>query len=221
MYTVLIFHDGRDEYLIKTLDSFKRMVKFNGKVNTILVADCPDQSESDFDKIKKKYKIDTVYVSSERMGIFGAVQKGWQLVPKETEYIFHLENDFVFNEEIDVETMRVALQNKHIYQVALLRQPWYSHEIKRGGLYKALGNFWHVNSCGVNLVAHRHYFTHNPCLYRSDVVANFDGYDEYSFMQHIIKKDNRGICTYLGKINDKPKVTHIGDIKQNGKKSAE
>lgn len=221
MYVVLIFHDGRNEYLTETLASFKKNVSFPEKPYHILLVDNPTETQEDYTALKKKFKIDKVVINPERLGIFGNVQKGWSLIPKETKYIFHLENDFTFNEPISVEEMQRPLDvNKHIYQVALLRQAWYQNEIKRGGIYQALGRFANINVAGVDLVSHRHYFTHNPCLYRTDIVQQLPNYNEYSFIQYLIKKDTAGMCCYLGKKTDSPKVHHIGEIKADGSQSA-
>lgn len=221
MNTVLIFHDGRIEYLIETLKSFKDNIKFPSEPHKILICDTPGATESDLSQIKKKYKINQIVINEERLGIFGSVQKAWSLIPKNTEYVFHLENDFVFNEEIEIERLTKALSvNKHIFQIALLRQPWYKDEIRKGGIYKNVGGFRNANIAGLDIVLHRHFFTHNPCIYPVRFAQQIPNYNEYTYVRHLRRQDPNGFCAFLGTLTDNPKVTHIGEYKIDGSKSA-
>lgn len=213
---VLFFTDGRNDYLKQTLDSFFDKVKFPEKPYFILIDDNPQDRDTKFlEGLKKKFKINKMILNGERLGIFGAVQEAWRNVPKDCEFIYHQENDFTYNEEIDINILLKALSNRHIFQICLLRQAWYENEIQKGGIYQANpGIFKEANYANVNMVLHRGFFSHNPCLYKSKFAnPDFANYNEYTYMNWLKSQDSNGWCAYLGKLTDAPKVTHIGKIK--------
>lgn len=153
-------------------------------------------------------------------GIFGAVELAWQYVRDhwpEVEFIWHQENDFTYNQVIDVNAMQRVLANTHVMQVTLKRQAWYPHERKYGDFMKQLNA--HKPKCmldynihGVDVVTHREFFSNNPSLYRIENMP--EKYEsEYTVRGHLKRIDPHWTCTFLGRLADEPLVNHIGEIK--------
>lgn len=211
---ILIFNDGRNEYLRRTLSSFNEMVEINDCYK-ILIDDNPlNRNQVEIDKIVSDFNIDQVILNDSNLGVFGTVQKAWRFIPQDCEYVFHLENDFLFNEFVDVnELVEVLESSKKIFQIALLRQDWFAFEKKVGGIYKAYSPWSEMKIGKVDLVLHRHYFTHNPCVYHKRYAIQTSGYNEYGYMKVLRRVQQNGYCAYLGTLKDKPKVTHIGELK--------
>lgn len=210
---ILIFNDGRNDYLEQTLKSLFENVQFNDNYK-ILIDDVPEGRDVAFlESIKKKYKINKLVLNDENLGVFGSVQKAWGIIPKDCTHVWHQENDFLFNEKIDFELMLKASNHKRIFQVALLRQNWFAFEKKAGSIFNAYAGFKDARVADCDLVIHKNFFTHNPCLYRKEFAIQCNGYDEYKYMKVLGGKDANGWCAYLGKTTDGPKVTHIGEIK--------
>lgn len=216
MLAVLIFHDGRNDYLEKTLKSFSENVMAIPEYSLII----NDSAEADGLEIATNYGVKKAINTGGGVGIFGAVMLAWKYVREhwpEVEFIWHQENDFTYNEQIDLCAMQRVLGNKHVMQCSLKRQAWYRHELKYGGFMeqlnaqkpKALLNY---NINGVDIVTHREFFTNNPGLYRIENMPEVYR-SEYDIRNHFKKIDPNWTCTFLGKLSDKPKVHHIGEVK--------
>jgi hypothetical protein len=216
MIALLVFHDGRNEYLKRTLESFIDNVMPIPE-HSLLINDSKD---SEGIEIAKEYGLKTAINTHGGLGIFRSVELAWKYVREnwpDVEFIFHQENDFEYNQVIDVKSMLEVLRNKHVMQVALKRQAWYKHELKYGDFMRQLVS--NKPNCmvdyainGVKVVTHREFFTNNPSIYRISTMPQI--YEsEYLIRGHFKKIDTHWTCCYLGRINDKPLVTHIGEIK--------
>lgn len=218
---VIIFNDGRNDYLRKTLDSLIKnlLTKENKQANKfhlLLYDDMPEGRDTEeLTEIKKAYKIDDVILSGENYGINKSVQMAWGRIPKGTDYVWHQENDFLFNEPVKLhEMINPLILNPMIGQVALLRQPWYDDEIEAGGLYDVgYRDYRSVNVAGIDLVGQTMFFSHNPCLYRAKHALQIENYNELNYAKYLMTHHNIKTFCYLGKKSDKPKVEHIGVIK--------
>lgn len=206
---VLFFTDGRDEYTSQMLESFAKNVKFDNSYS-IMLCDNPTGRNTVFlEGIKKKYKINQLVLNEERLGIAGSVQKAWGLIPDDCTYVWHQENDFLFNEPVNIPAFMEILENRNINQVALLRQAWYDNEVKAGGLFQANDKVYKNGFVRMHpVVLHKQFFTHNPSLYRRDVIKIMPNYGEYNMMRKL-----SGYCAFWGTKTDKPRVTHIGEKK--------
>lgn len=210
---ILIFNDGRNDYLERTLKSLFENVQFNDNYK-ILIDDVPENRDTEFlEWITAQYGIDSLVLNDENLGVFGSVQKAWGLIPEDCTHVWHQENDFTFNEKIDFDSMLKLSNHKRVFQVALLRQNWFAFEKKAESIFKAYPGFRDANVSGHDVVLHKNYFTHNPCLYSKEHAIQCIGYDEYKYMKVLERIDSNGWCAYLGKMSDAPKVTHIGEVK--------
>lgn len=215
---IIILTDGRNDYLARTLESLDSKVVFpeGAEVYKVMVDDWPAERDlKTLKKLVKKYSIDKLVLNAENLGIDKTVQKAWSLLPVDTEYVWHQENDFEYLEEIKVLPMIKILENPTIVQVALVRQPWFDDEKDAGSLLKTRpGRFRQASVSNIDVVIHRDHFTHNPSIYKSKWTEQLEGYTEYKFKDHLLEKNGVLYFSYLGKLEDAHKIVHIGERKR-------
>lgn len=216
MITLLVFTNGRDELLKATLDSFQE--KVSGPVSRVIINDDTGDSKHLAWLISNVAftlpSVETVeFTSSDNAGFAGAIRNGWKtyLLGEQTPFIFHLEDDFIFNREVDLwEMMQILDTDSKLAQLALMRQPWNAAEIEAGSLYRLHpGSFtWRTGYC-----VHDMWFTTNPSLYTRSLVRSIDWpitrYSEGRFTQACRELGYH--FGYMGRYDDNPWVTHIGN----------
>jgi hypothetical protein len=222
VFTVLIFHDGRNDYLEQTLSTFAEQVVFPERPYTILLDDMPlDRDDGFLRSIVARFGIDELILNDTNLGSFGAIMKGWTALPTDTEYVFHLENDFVFPTRIEVGELATVLQEPWICNITLLRQPWFEDERAAGGLFRARPQIFRETSVrGVPVCLHQSYFGHNPGLYRReyarvipDTSRSVPGVvlsHERVYRDILLAEDPRRHFAVYGHLTDPPRVLHIG-----------
>lgn len=151
-----------------------------------------------------------------RQGFGGAIRSAWRYVGQlPARFVFHLEDDFTFNEQIPLADMAKVLdRNPHLVQLALRRQPWNPAEMAAGGIIEQHPGEYHECSDGVSTwLEHRRFFTTNPSLYRRtlcDIGWPEGDQSEGRFgIQICADPDVR--FGYWGPASSDPKVHHIGD----------
>lgn len=218
MITVLVFTDGRKDCLSRTLESFDEMV--SGPITRRVIID--DSCNKEYATwLKAEYgsllDVDRGYEiihNKTKKGFCGAIQVGWEAV-KGSEYIFHLEDDFTFNEPVYLYDMAAVLEHEtQLVQLALLRQPVNEDEAKAGGLIQLWPNEYQEMAWGgFHWVEHRLFFTTNPSLYRGSLIdVGWPGSPacESAFTEKV-KRVDTAVFAYWGRKDDPPKVHHIGD----------
>jgi hypothetical protein len=127
-------------------------------------------------------------------------------------WIFWLEDDFTFNQPINLNHMSNILeQNAHLAQLSLLRQPWYPHEQEAGGIIEANPQAFTQRD---GWIEHAAYWTQNPMLTRREVLARDwprGPNSERRFGELVFAEGKT--CGILGRLDDPPRVTHIGHTK--------
>lgn len=215
--TTIVITDGRFSCLERTVDSYFTNVwchTHNVEFNHILVNDSMDINyRSLVDALcKGRFQI---HHNQEKKGFGGAIQTAWSLIPEDTDFIFHLEDDFLFNEELNLEDMLYVLRRyPHIAQLVLKRQPWNEQESKAGGIIEMwpdLYKEWHVDD--KYWCEHRVNWSTNPSLYPARIIKM--GWPQVERSEEAFSKllfSNPSVyCAYWGKKFDPPLVTHIGN----------
>jgi len=121
-----------------------------------------------------------------RLGFAGAIRRGWEILRalEGFEYVFHLEEDWLFDRDVDLAGMaRLLREYPALAQVALRRNAVNAQERLAGGvvemwpdeyLEKALTTV--VLSDGtvgrIEWLEHGLYFTTNPCLYPVELIEH-------------------------------------------------
>ena len=233
MITLLIFTHGRDLCLKQTLESFADNVK--GPITDVVINDdSPEPRDlSIFEYFPRETTV--TYLRSGGVGFGRAINKTWNFVKGNIHrpFIFHLEDDFTFNEEIDLwQMMGILDYNPNLVQLALMRQPYNDVEMAAGSLYELhRDSFESVTNTylypgGFHLpiegqdkwVEHDMWFTTNPSLYRRELVQEFEwpicDHSEGFMSFELVRKGFK--FGYLGTTEDPPKVTHIGNDRMGG-----
>lgn len=125
-------------------------------------------------------------------------------------WIFWLEDDFTFNQPVDVGRLQALMDaDSRLLQVALKRQAWYEHELAAGGVIEANPGAFTQHE---GYVTHRAFWTMNPMLCRRSALAAQPWpqrpSSELLFGRVAFRNGARG--AYLGQLDDPPLVTHIG-----------
>jgi hypothetical protein len=150
-----------------------------------------------------------------RHGGAAAIQAAWAMTLNShppSDYVFHLEEDWTFNERIPIHEMDWALDVGDIANIVLRRQPWGSEG--PGGYIGDDPAAFHptaMDSTPSGYLAHNKGFWLNPCLIRREVLELGwpDNGHEHDFTAKC-RAANYRFAVYGGR-DDEPLVTHIGD----------
>jgi glycosyltransferase involved in cell wall biosynthesis len=211
--SLVIITDGRLEYLEKTMNSLYNNVKYPF-VEKIIVNDCIDiRFRNKVKELADIYSFFTINHNT-KMGFARVYNTAWKRIWPSSDFVFSTEDDFTFNEEIDVEKMIEILEyDRNLVQVALKRQAWNEEEKKAGGIVELWPDQYEEKNVGdLSWTEHRQFFTTNPSLISKWVIDR--GWplvpdSEGIFTHELFKNPNYKSCFYGGKF-DKPKVEHIG-----------
>ena len=205
---VLILGDGRDAIRRQTVRSFLEHARGYHLADVVEVDD-----------------------RDHTLGFCGAIQYGWRaLIERERwrrscggdggwEYVFHLEEDWLFNRSFDVREMVQVLDGGTVVQCALKRGPVNEVERNAGGLveqwpdeYETCGHVAAGDGIDASWLEHRLFWTTNPCLYRMSLLSLYEWPDgpacERAFTDVCLEDGWR--FAFLGAHGDKPWITHNG-----------
>lgn len=211
--SLIVITDGRQDCIKSTIDRLNSIVSFNF-FEKIIINDSANVAYHNY--LSQRF-IDFKIVSHEtRRGLAGAVQSAWNSYSKEAEFIFHLEDDFLFNEEPNIDNMITLLeQNKYLAQMALVRAPVNPPEEQVGGfVFQHLEDYHQKDG----FFEHQRLFTLNPSIYPVSTAEigwpDHGGETEFTNKVHSIDPEKK--FGFYGNIYDKPKVTHIGGKRSEG-----
>ncbi|MCU1500578.1 MAG: hypothetical protein JWM47_4531 [Acidimicrobiales bacterium] len=127
-------------------------------------------------------------------------------------WVFFLEDDFTFNEPIDLTDMqRLMGAHPELVQLSLKRQPWYDYEVTAGGIIEVKPEQFTQRP---GYVEHRYYWAQNPMLCRRALLAQHPWPQcpgsERAFGNLIFEADPSHVAGIYGRIEDPPRVTHHG-----------
>jgi N-terminal domain of galactosyltransferase len=125
-------------------------------------------------------------------------------------WIFWLEDDFTFEDTVDLAEMQGLIERDDLVQLSLLRQPWFEPEIDAGGVIAADPDAFTQRD---GYVEHRAYWSMNPMLTRRSTLAEHlwpDARDSERRFGDLIFADAKARAGILGAIEDPPRVEHIG-----------
>lgn len=170
---LLVMTDGRDEELARAIESAS--VSLEGPIIRRFVHDdTGDEAHRAWVDLRWSF-IDQIGAGARR-GFGGAIAYAWSVlaVREDIDFVFHLEDDFVFNHPVDLAAMAAVLaENPQLAQLALRRQAWNAAEAAAGGIveqhpgdYAEMGDL-----AGHRWLEHRRFFTTNPCLYRRELCS--------------------------------------------------
>lgn len=203
---LVVVTDGRAGYLQRMLASagrfldypfaYRRVVDDSGEL-------APWHGLVDFD----------VVAHDRRRGLAAAVQSAWSDLPAEIDYVFHLEDDFVFTGPVDIDAMATTLKgHPRLAQLVLKRQPWSLAEVAAGGIIEMDPDVY-VERDG--FVEHQRIFSLNPCLIPRDVVdGGWPAGNEAAMTERLVAEGRT--FGFWGRRAEGPRVLHIGAERSAG-----
>ncbi|MBI2634981.1 MAG: hypothetical protein HYW79_00300 [Parcubacteria group bacterium] len=204
--------NGRREYLERTLST---LGKLHGNFSRILIHD--DSGDEDYRDWLKQFGYELA--TTQRVGFTKAIVSAWQKLKEDSnDWVFHLEDDFIFMEDIYIDNMiNVIKNNDYIKQIVLLRQPIGNRERRKGGIIASHPERYEDKTDGTNYwIEHRVNYSTNPSVYNKSLIYEHPWPDmPYSERKYgrMLFKDPNAKCAYWGKSTDKPRVIHIGDVR--------
>lgn len=209
---LLLMTDGRRECIRQTVPSALSMLE--GPITHRII--CDDSGDEEYRNwLCASFPTFTILPLVKRQGFGGSIRRAWWFLSSmDIDYIFHLEDDFLFNETIYLDPMIKVLENNpHLYQIVLRRQAWSSEEKIAGGVIEKHPDAYIQKETWLE---HRLYFTTNPGLYRKSLleIGWPDGiHSEGMFTHKILNMDSNAQFGLWGQRTDKPRVHHIGDVR--------
>lgn len=211
MITLAVVTDGRD-HIYETIPSALEHLK--GPITRKVIYD--DSGDPiNLARLRAAFPTFDVFQHPHgRQGFGGAIRFMWRLLAQGTNpYVMHLEDDFLFNRNIDLIGMADLLHRRSdIAQVVLRRQPWNAEERAAGGVVEQHPDDYTDEECGPDrYLTHRRFFSTNPCLYRRSLCfAGWpeDPHSEGKFGAQL-RADGFSFAFWEGR-DDGPAVEHIG-----------
>ncbi len=202
---LLLITDGRQRFLKQTLASAHNYLPY---FDYMVAVD--DSLDDAFGKWLDNQFDGAVIHHGTKGGLSGAVDTGWEYLRNAgADWVFHLEDDFVFQEPVPVEHMIGLCEDHSLGQMCLVRQPISPVEVSLGSMLEAHRG-QPAPKCGY--MAQDWLFSLNPCVYPRWVMAH--GWPaaggEREFTDDLLA-DNPGLqFGYYGSPNDPPRCWHIG-----------
>jgi hypothetical protein len=219
MIAILTITDGRNDLLAQTIDSFEQHVG-GPIIERWIYDDSGDRETREW--IAERYPRWTLinHPSGRRQGFAGAIRTAWAALRRESiaDYVFHLEGDFTFNRDIDLDDfINILRKRPNLAQMALVRQPWNAEEIAAGSVIQVRPDEFitHVDREDRVWLEHDLFFTTNPSLYRRSLFEMFEwpaaAESEGNFSGNLRHAGFQ--FAYWGAKDDPPAVHHIGDVR--------
>ena len=223
---VCITTDGRDHLLSQAIASIcMRVILPNGRyVSKAYVVDDSGRAHVELPGVSMLEFVECVRHVN-RMGFAQTVRDVWTLALTDPDvtHIFHAEDDFTYNQDVDLGMMADILADKSlICQVTLKRDCVNLSEEEAGGFMQT----WDASVWGEDVtfaggqpyVAHWTNFTSNPSLIPRDVIERLLAMDapltEPNMTKELFSDDYIG--AYVGRYMGLPLVTHIGSYRSEG-----
>lgn len=218
---IAMFTDGRP-YIFEKQRKISWEIRVSGNVLRRLIFD--DSADPGFRKrLLEEFPDWTVVSWPQRLGFGGTIHHAWKMLGAMTEvdHVFHLEDDFILNANVDLQVLAGALdRHPNLAQLALKRQPWNDAEIEAGGIVELQPHaFDESGDDYLRWIEHRLFFTTNPSLYRRTLcnVGWPDRPQSEGFFTHQLLREgspeasaDRVRFAFVGGRYSAPSVIHVG-----------
>lgn len=183
-----------------------------------------------------------VKTTEQRSGFGGAIRSAWSWLAEARnsvwidiepyDFVFHLEDDFTFNARVDLNLMKgLLIDYPYLAQIALKRQPWGGDlPYANGFMEQYAGQYVDMEDDDDCWVETARNWTTNPSLFRSELLSRGWPEDPHSEGKYGFWLKEGGLpwgswnnpelvpgaevrFGILGRIDDPPLVTHIGDYR--------
>lgn len=215
MFALVITTDGRGTYLEQAVESLRARLD-PWPEHRFLVDDSGDYVYRQ--TLAETYGDRFDLVSHpRRLGFMATVKDAWtHVAATDADYIFHAEDDFTYNEPVDLSALAAMLDaNPYLAQLTLKRQPVNHDEREAGDIALRDPSAWTQRDGFCEYATN---FTTNPSLIPRRVIdLVLDAGIEPAEMEVTWLLQRHGYrFGYLGEINDPPRAEHIGVHRANG-----
>lgn len=223
---VVVFSTNRYDYLEQTLEALRRQVDFGGCfVKTLLIDDYPAARDAMRSKaIEDRFCVDIVVRHSANKGLGRTWRETWDSIrarPELGDWIFHLEDDAVFEKPVAVREVIEAFASckKPLTQVFFKRNVCYAPEVDFIAKIEAgkVGDDLESSSIGVT---QNEYFVAMASVYPRELVTRF--VSEADPHEHTVRDffGEWGMSSGMwGGRGDAPVVRHVGEVSRGLKVS--
>jgi hypothetical protein len=205
--------DGRQDCLKRSIPS--ALANLHGPITRRIVHD--DSGDDTYQSwIRSNFPtFEVISHPAGRQGFGGAIANAWRHLNGPERFVFHLEDDFVFNHPVNLLDLADVLdQNPTVAQLAFRRQPWNHEERAAGGIVEQHPRDYTemVDHVHRHWLEHRRFFTTNPSLYRTSLTMLGWPTCEHSegVFTHQLLRDPDLRFGYWGSRESGEWVTHIG-----------
>ena len=176
-YLLVVLTHGQSQHLTRVLDSFCAHV--TPEPTEVLVwVDGPDREDAAYDAVCGRGWDFTLAGGFDQQGFCAAVGEAWdEAAATDYDYVFWLENDFVFVRDVDLSNIaRVLEAEPQLAQMALYRQSVNADERAAGGYLRQHAAAYTERTTYVGSTSYRwmettRNWTTNPSLFRRSVAA--------------------------------------------------
>jgi GT2 family glycosyltransferase len=206
---LMVMTDGRRDCIVQAIASAKEHLGGDLFTRRVIHDDSGDEEYQAW--LRHEFPGFEVIGGPKRVGYAAAMTRARAVALMSGErHVFWLEDDFVFNEPVDLGVMRSYLDaDRQLAQLALLRQPWYEAEVRAGGVLSRFNLDQFEQHDGY--FTHQLFWTCNPSLVPRRFLAQrwpAASGSEARFGRLLFGQGYR--AGYLGKIHGPPVVQHIG-----------
>lgn len=212
MITLLVRTDGRD-HIYETIPS--ALDNLHGPITRKLIYDDSGDPLNRHRLAEAFPEFVITYSANGRQGFGGAIRFMWRYLAQNdhNSYIFDLEDDFLFQRDVDLDAMiHVLEQRPELVQLALRRQAWNDQERAAGGVVElAPDSYVDCHDGTSDWLEHSNFWTTNPSLYRRSLCQIGWPEDPRSEGAMTVLARERGArFGYWGARDVGPWVNHIG-----------
>jgi glycosyltransferase involved in cell wall biosynthesis len=213
--TVIVHTDGRKDYISKSIPSLVENI--TGNIVKWVIYD--DSGDREYKAWLKEQFGDRFYIigPDRRLGYTESMRSMWVYLRRRctSDYVFQAEDDFLYDQPVDLGPMLVTLENNpHLRQLALLRHAYYPKELEAGSIINEHPEDYEiVHANGHSRVEHRLYFTANPSLFPRSLTAVPwpTGKSSERAYTDVLNRDPLSRFAYWG--SGEELVTHIGAVR--------
>ncbi|HZL17748.1 MAG TPA: glycosyltransferase family A protein [Polyangia bacterium] len=213
---LVVVTDGRAEYLPRAVNSLAQQLRPYPEFRYVM----DDSGDANYGAFLREAWGGEFAVRShfEREGFVATVADAWRLAIQEpsVEYVFHAEDDFTYNEPVDLGRMVAILdENPHLAQLVLKRQPVNGPESHAGDITRMDPDAWVVHP---TFTEYTRNFSTNPCLIPRRVIQLVlrERVATAEMALTWFLQEHGYTFGYVGDIDDPPRVQHIGEHRAEG-----
>lgn len=212
MITLCVFTDGRDHIYDMIPSALEHL---HGPITRKIIYDDSGNPENRSRLADTFPDFVIAHHLDGRQGFGGAIRFMWRYFAAEESnpWIWHAEDDFLYDRDVNleavIETMNVRPE---LVQMALRRQPWNAQERAAGGIVESNPAAFYDQQVNSPYLAHRQFFTTNPCLYRTALCSlgwPEDPHSEGKFGARLLEDPNTKFG-FWGDRASRPWVEHVG-----------